>query len=161
MFKSEPSSPNTALLLLVPIRLGSDSLNIIYIPCIKVGVVTMMSFVYHVILQALLAMEYCIGIIGGRPKHSVYFVGFQENKLLYLDPHYVQKRVDMSRPDFDLKVLFIMCVCFFNCMYYVTMHICMYVYVLCVYNVHVCMWCMFNSVYMCDVFVVYMCVHFW
>ena len=51
-------------------------------------------------------MEYCIGIIGGRPKHSVYFVGFQENKLLYLDPHYVQKRVDMSRPDFDLTVFY-------------------------------------------------------
>ena len=56
-------------------------------------------------------MEYCIGIIGGRPKHSVYFVGFQENKLLYLDPHYVQKRVDMSRPDFDLTVFYFLSVC--------------------------------------------------
>ncbi|XP_065905122.1 cysteine protease ATG4D-like [Dysidea avara] len=86
MYKAELSGGSTALLLLVPIRLGSDTLNVIYIPCIK----------------ALLAMDHCIGIIGGRPKHSVYFVGFQESKLLYLDPHYVQKRVDMSRPDFDL-----------------------------------------------------------
>ena len=50
MFKTEPSGSNTALLLLVPIRLGSDSLNIIYIPCIKVGVATIVLFVYHVIL---------------------------------------------------------------------------------------------------------------
>ena len=64
-------------------------------------------------------MEYCIGIIGGRPKHSVYFVGFQENKLLYLDPHYVQKRVDMSRPDFDLTVFYCVCVsvCLSVCCY--------------------------------------------
>ena len=45
MFKAESSAPNTALLLLVPIRLGSDALNVIYIPCIKVGVIIMMSFV--------------------------------------------------------------------------------------------------------------------
>ena len=28
-------------------------------------------------LQALLALDHCVGIIGGKPKHSVYFVGFQ------------------------------------------------------------------------------------
>ena len=43
MFKIETGGPTTALLLLVPIRLGSDSLNVIYIPCIKVGVFAMMS----------------------------------------------------------------------------------------------------------------------
>ncbi len=47
-----------ALVLLVPVRLGSETLNSIYIPCI----------------QGLLSLDCCVGIIGGRPKHSVYFI---------------------------------------------------------------------------------------
>lgn len=50
-----------ALVLLVPLRLGTEKLNAIYGNCLK----------------TLLSTEHCIGIIGGRPKHSLYFVGFQ------------------------------------------------------------------------------------
>ena len=32
---------------------------------------------YCVYVQNLLSLDHCIGIIGGKPKHSVYFVGFQ------------------------------------------------------------------------------------
>ena len=94
-------------------------------------------------------MEYCIGIIGGRPKHSVYFVGFQENKLLYLDPHYVQKRVDMSRPDFDLTVLHYVCmyVCVCVC---VCVRVCVCVCV-CV-CVRVCV-CVYVCVYTCGIYI--------
>ena len=50
-----------SLILLVPLRLGTDKLNPIYNECLK----------------AMLSLDYCIGIIGGRPKHSLYFVGYQ------------------------------------------------------------------------------------
>ena len=56
-----------SLILIIPLRLGSEVLNDIYIPCLK----------------ALLSDKMCIGIIGGRPKHSLYFVGYQGAYVLY------------------------------------------------------------------------------
>lgn len=56
-----------ALILLVPIRLGAEKMNSVYGSC----------------LTTLLTFENCIGIIGGRPKHSLYFVGFQGKLLQY------------------------------------------------------------------------------
>ncbi|KAF7990698.1 hypothetical protein HCN44_000503 [Aphidius gifuensis] len=81
-----PDGSWRSLVLLVPLRLGADKLNPGYGPC----------------LTALLSLDVCIGVIGGRPKHSLYFIGYQEDKLIHLDPHYCQEAVDVWKPNFSL-----------------------------------------------------------
>ncbi|XP_064477281.1 cysteine protease ATG4D-like [Ornithodoros turicata] len=76
-----------SVILLVPVRLGGDKMNEAYVPCV----------------QAMLASKSCIGIIGGRPRHSLYFLGYQEDKVIYMDPHYCQDVVDTHTTDFSVE----------------------------------------------------------
>ncbi|KAK4216402.1 putative cysteine protease [Rhypophila decipiens] len=59
-------------LILVCTRLGIDKIN----------------SVYHEALISTLQMPQSIGIAGGRPSSSLYFVGVQGKWLFYLDPHH-------------------------------------------------------------------------
>lgn len=56
-----------SLILFVSVRLGNDKINPFYIPCLK----------------SLLEYKNCIGIIGGRPKHALYFIGYQGKTFFY------------------------------------------------------------------------------
>lgn len=76
-----------SLILFVSVRLGNDKINPFYIPCLK----------------SLLAYEHCIGIIGGRPKHALYFIGWQDDKIIHMDPHSCQPAVDVEKDDFNEK----------------------------------------------------------
>jgi len=74
-----------SLLILVPLRLGVDKINPLY----------------YKSLLACLRFPQSLGIIGGKPKQSFYFVGAQDEHLIYLDPHIVHEsiRIDQDFSD--------------------------------------------------------------
>eukprot|EP00033_Pygsuia_biforma_P001667 GCRY01001871.1.p1 GENE.GCRY01001871.1~~GCRY01001871.1.p1 ORF type:complete len:491 (-),score=94.10 GCRY01001871.1:478-1950(-) len=62
------------LLLLLPLRLGIDSVH----PK------------YWRVLATFFRTQGCVGVIGGKPKSSLFFFGLQGEQLLFLDPHTVR-----------------------------------------------------------------------
>lgn len=73
------------LLLFVPLRLGLSTFN----P------------VYSKVLKNTFTMKQSIGILGGKPRHAVWFIGYTGNDLICLDPHVTQPTVNLSEDTFD------------------------------------------------------------
>lgn len=48
--------------------------------------------------QAILRIPQSVGIAGGRPSSSVYFVGSQGDSLFYLDPHHTRQSIPYEEP---------------------------------------------------------------
>ncbi|KAF6752070.1 cysteine protease [Ephemerocybe angulata] len=70
------------VLVLVGVRLGIEGVNPIYYNSIK----------------ALYTFPQSVGIAGGRPKSSYYFVGSQADNLFYLDPHHARPAIPLRPP---------------------------------------------------------------
>ncbi|XP_019395978.1 PREDICTED: cysteine protease ATG4A isoform X1 [Crocodylus porosus] len=66
------------LLLIIPLRLGINHINPIYIDAFK----------------ECFKMPQSLGALGGKPNNAYYFIGFLGNELIYLDPHTTQIFVD-------------------------------------------------------------------
>ncbi|TTX06317.1 Cysteine protease ATG4A [Bagarius yarrelli] len=66
------------LLLLIPLRMGINNINPIYIQTLK----------------ECFKMPQSCGILGGKPNLAYYFIGFIDDELIYLDPHTTQSAVD-------------------------------------------------------------------
>ncbi len=71
---SPPEGDWTPVLVLIPLRLGRERMNHAYSPVLR---------------EAMTRPEF-VGVIGGRPRHSLYFVGFQGESLVHMDPHLVR-----------------------------------------------------------------------
>lgn len=69
-------------MILIGIRLGLEGVNPMYYESI----------------QQLFTFPQTLGIAGGRPSSSYYFVGYQGNSLFYLDPHNVRPAVPFKHP---------------------------------------------------------------
>jgi hypothetical protein len=76
----DSSDWSTALLILIPLRLGLDQLNERYVPAI----------------EKTFTFPQSVGIIGGKKGHSVYFVGTQQDQLHLLDPHDVHPAPELN-----------------------------------------------------------------
>lgn len=70
--------------MFIPLRLGLTQINSIYFRALK----------------STFAFPQTLGILGGRPKHALYFVGCCGDSLIYLDPHTTQPAVNLAD---DLK----------------------------------------------------------
>ncbi|XP_034097310.1 cysteine protease ATG4B [Drosophila albomicans] len=71
----QPGEAWQPLLLIVPLRLGITDINPIYIPALK----------------RCLELSSSCGMIGGRPNQALYFLGYVDDEVLYLDPHTTQR----------------------------------------------------------------------
>jgi Peptidase family C54 len=66
-----------AVLVILTVRLGLSDIDPEYFDSLK----------------ACFSLPQCVGILGGKPNFALYFVGCQDNHLIFLDPHFVQDAV--------------------------------------------------------------------
>lgn len=74
---------------------GKKNSKILFLLAVKLGINSVNSFYWSDILE-ILGSEYSVGIAGGRPSSSLYFFGYENDNLLYFDPHSAQPSLEVS-----------------------------------------------------------------
>jgi len=67
-------------ILFIQLRLGLTKINPLYFSALK----------------KTFRFRNSLGIIGGRPNHALYLVGYTEDDIIYLDPHNTQQYIDLD-----------------------------------------------------------------
>ncbi|RKP39677.1 hypothetical protein BJ085DRAFT_2916, partial [Dimargaris cristalligena] len=70
-------------LILVPTRLGIQNINKIY----------------YAFLKYCFTLSHFVGIAGGKPGSAAYFVGFEDNGFIFLDPHFTRTSPQLDPAD--------------------------------------------------------------
>jgi cysteine protease ATG4 len=92
------------VLVLVGIRLSLGGINPVYYDTIKVhlpspgGVFSSIYIYIHACIQTLYMFPQSVGIAGGRPSSSYYFVSSQVDNLFYLNLHHACLAVPLRPP---------------------------------------------------------------
>lgn len=59
------------------------------------------------LFQTIFEFEECVGVIGGRPNHALYFIGVVGDELLSIDPHVTQQAQNkVTQEDTDADATF-------------------------------------------------------
>jgi len=82
---SQIDGPWKPLLLFVPVRLGINDINPTYFSSLK----------------ACFELEQCAGVIGGRPNHALFYLGYTCDDLICLDPHETQEACTVGSKSCD------------------------------------------------------------
>lgn len=77
---ANPSSHWVPGILFIQLRLGLTKINPLYFAALK----------------KTFQLKNSLGIIGGRPNHALYLIGFMEDDMIYLDPHSTQQYIDFD-----------------------------------------------------------------
>lgn len=87
--------PNATIDEAAVLQLLDQGCGVLLLIQTKLGIDHTVNAAYYPELAAFFSLKQCMGIIGGRPGSSFYFIGVEGTEtLFYLDPHVVQKCVD-------------------------------------------------------------------
>ncbi|KAI8577509.1 hypothetical protein K450DRAFT_252018 [Umbelopsis ramanniana AG] len=68
--------------------------SVLILAPIKPGIDSSINPIYYKTLKAYFQLPQFVGIAGGRPNSSLYFIGLQGDDLIYLDPHFSRSAVE-------------------------------------------------------------------